>query len=321
MLVAVVASVVVAGCGTGRDAGSAVGPADGSRGETSVAVPGGGSGRIVLPEGASLDVERLARVDDRSYDALVYAVVSAITGDGYFAVGTVVDAHTEVGEFDLESTISEIAFSEVFVGSDERRSVEVTSAVADLAIEPGTEYLMALDQSGDGRFVFSDGVLFDRVDGAWVLRPVEVEGEVPPVVLRDEDIGAVVADAEAYWAQRQEARDVDLKVSLAGAGSARVLAGDEVTVVVTGHLAGESMELLFCDVSDPGFLPTTHRDRCEVATAEAVTVGEDPVRAEVTVPGELDLGLGEPVRCEEVRCAVVAADLGWPAQVFAIAEL
>lgn len=313
-------SVALVGCGRG-------GPGQHVASERRVSVPASEAlvGQIELPADATVDGSTLASYEDLTYDALIFSVASAIFGDGRFATGTVTALDSEIDDLGVELTGSTIELDEVFVGGEGVSTVRVTSAVEDLALDIGTSYLFVIGPLGDN-YTFTGAMLFDRTDGEWSLRPSEVDVLPEPVELADSDISRVVDEANAYVAQRERARaaEIELAESARGAGGeanhpSRSSQPKSTTIAVTGHLPGETMELVFCDVSDPSFLPTDFQS-CDSATSEWITTDSEHFEIQVTFPTHLDLGGEEPVACAVVRCALVASDTGWPNEVFATYE-
>lgn len=223
----------------------------------------------------------------------------------------------------MELAVSTVRLDEVWVGDASLSDVRIYSGVDDLALVVGTSYLFAIGPS-EGAYSFIGGMLFDRTELGWRLRPSEVEHPPEPVDLRDGDVAGVLADADAFLAEREAARSVDIELTAtqeAPGASLRSSQGpSRLTIGVSGHLPGEPMELVFCDIADPSFSPTDFAS-CDYSTwVKTVPVGAT-FDIEVTFPTHLDLGLEEPVSCATARCALVVSDAGWLGEVWEAYEL
>ncbi len=275
--------------------------------------PAAGEPGIVLPAGSEV---RLASAPGPSTrEGATWGVVYALVSIGLVVEATATAVRTvELPDGGGKAAETTLRIDKTYLGSTEIREVKVLAAEPQVAMEPGTRFVLFLGEAMEipGAYNLIEWNLYDFDNGRWVGRFDSTQpyaDRFEPLVLDDQDFQEIVADGRAILGRREAAARATMTAE-AGAEADQVVIG--------GYASGETVELRICDVGGE-FTPLSARS-CDREHTGTITPDGPSFTVTYVEPDELALEDGSKVRCETARCALVAYDAGWPARVWASFE-
>ncbi|HMJ78948.1 MAG TPA: hypothetical protein VK507_23385 [Iamia sp.] len=312
--VLLVLALCLIGCGAGDVDGEDAAPsgspttvatADAPSTTTGAPERAAGGQPITLPAGANTSLPQ--GPGPSSVDGIMIAGVYALVSDGLAAVVTSGASEPVDGPDGAVVARTAVTVDEVLLGEDVPDGLDIVSGQAELAMEPGQQYVVIVGADstfpGAYSFVEESALLDDAGDGQWSTR----DGLVS---LATEELRSTFERSVEHLAERDAARRAVITIEPTD---------DSGALTISGYAAGATLDLQVCVVTDD-FDPVADAMSCDSDLSTVVTPDGEAITITYRTPEQLHLGADEVVDCSEARCRLVVADADIPDSVHEVYE-